>query len=352
MRASPFAPLPIADLAHARAVVGAKLWQQLRGKRLLLTGGTGFVGKWLLATLLDAEREFGLGCDVTVLSRDPDAFAAAAPDLAASARIQLLRGDVRSFEFPAGNCDAVVHAATDVVATNKPLDTFDTCVSGTRRALEYAVRAGATDFLLISSGAVYGRQPPTLMRLAEDHVGAPSTLAAASAYGEGKRVSEWLACAYASEHPLRVKIARCFAFVGPYLPLDKHFAIGNFLRDAMAGQPIVIQGDGTPYRSYLHAADMAGWLWAILLQGAPGTAYNVGGAEAVSIAELAHRVVRIVGSKASVTTMKAPSPDAPAERYLPCVDKVIAELGLPAPLPLDEAIRRTALWHQDSRQTS
>jgi dTDP-glucose 4,6-dehydratase len=82
---------------------------------------------------------------------------------------------------------------------------------------------------------------------------------ASSAYGEGKRVSEWL-CAQASSNRFEVKIARVFALVGPHLPLDRHFAIGNFIKSAMACEQIIIRSDGTPYRSYLYAADMAGWL--------------------------------------------------------------------------------------------
>ncbi len=337
-------PLPQDDLALAFNAVGEASWRQLQGARVFITGGTGFVGKWLLATLVESDRRLALGCEVVVLSRDPAAFAAAAPNL--HQHVTLVKGDVRDFEFPAGTFSHFVHAATDVVAQNAPLDTFDTCVSGTRRVLDMARRSGAADVLLVSSGAIYGRQPPALERLAESYVGAPDPLATGSAYGEGKRVAEWLGAAYAAGAGLRVKTARCFAFTGPYLPLDKHFAIGNFLRDAMGGDAVIVQGDGTPYRSYLHAADMAAWLWAILLRGKTGAAYNVGGEEAVSIAELAHRIVRVIGSPARVeTTWHAPEGGMP-ERYVPDVAKARSELALPTPLTLDEAIARTARWHR------
>jgi len=352
MSGAPMPALPPADLDHAFHAVGEAGWSALRGGRVFLTGGTGFVGKWLMATLLEAGRRLDLGCELVVLSRDPEAFCASAPTLARAQGVTLMRGDVRDFAFPAGRFTHVVHAATDVVAFNSPLATFSTCVDGTRRAIDLALQSGARDFLLVSSGAVYGRQPPQLERLDESYPGAPDPLTPSSAYGEGKRVSEWLCAAQGVASGTRFKVARCFAFVGPCLPLDKHFAVGNFLRDAMADGQITIQGDGTPYRTYLHAADMAAWLWATLLRGQAGRAYNVGGHEAVSIAELARRTVSAVGSSASVAVLKAAEPGKPAERYVPDVSRAQRELALPDPIPLDDAIARTARWHRDSTSST
>jgi nucleoside-diphosphate-sugar epimerase len=342
-------PLPQADLDHARSVVGAR-WQRLQGQRLFITGGTGFVGKWLLATLIDANRQHGLGCHVTVLTRNPQAFCAQAPELANAAAVELLQGDVRDFDAGERRFDRIIHAATDVAATTRDLDTFDTCVGGTRRVLDLARRCQAHSMLLVSSGAVYGRQPPDLPAMNEAFAGAPESLHTAKAYTVSKRTAEWLAHAYARESGFDLKTARCFAFVGPYLPLDKRFAIGNFLRDAMAGQSIVIQGDGTPLRSYLHAADMAAWLWAILLEGRAGAIYNVGGDKAVSILQLAQLVVAALDSRSAIEVLKAAPRGGLAERYVPDVARVRSELQLSAPLGLDEAIRRTAAWHTSARR--
>lgn len=334
---------PVDDLEHAFRQLPEDLWRGLAGRRIFITGGTGFVGKWLLATLAEANRRLDLGVRATVLSRDPEAFRAAAPLLAQTEGVDWLRGDVRDFAFPAGEYDTVIHAATDVVAKAAPEEIFDTCIAGTRRVLDFAARA--QDFLLVSSGAVYGRQPADLPRIPESYSGAPDPLLPGSAYGEGKRASEWLAAAAGARTNLRVRTARCFAFVGPYLPLDKQFAIGNFIGAALAGREIVIQGDGTPLRSYLHAADMAAWLWAVLLKGRAGAAYNVGADAAISIADLAHRVCEVLGVSDHVRIMGTPDPARPAERYVPDNGLARAELGLPAPLALDEAIIRTARWH-------
>ena len=341
-------PLAEEDVRHAASLVEAPLWASLRGQRIFLTGGTGFVGKWLLATLIEADRALDLDCEVVVLSRDPFTFELQVPELATARGVRLVAGDVRNFTFLEGRFDRIIHAATDVVAHSTPLQTFDTCVAGTRHVLEFAAKAGTRDFLLISSGAIYGRQPPELVGLSEDHFGAPDVGVPSTAYGQGKRVAEWLANAFAAEHVLRVITARLFAFVGPYLALDKQFAIGNFLRDALAGEPVVVQGDGTPCRSYLYAADMAGWLWNILFRGTAGAAYNVGDGQALSIVALARRIAAVTGSAGGVSVRGTPTIGKLPERYVPNVSRAHGELGLHRIITLDDSLRRTAQWHRSA----
>jgi nucleoside-diphosphate-sugar epimerase len=333
------------DLDHVHAVVGDG-WELLRSAHIFLTGGTGFVGKWLVATLLDANRLRSLECRLTVLTRDPTRFHRDFPHLAGAPELELISGDVRDFAFVAKKFTHVVHAAAEVVAAASPLAVLDACTVGTGRVMEQAVRSGASDVLLVSSGAVYGAQPPDVDALDESFSGAPDPMRTASAYGLGKRSAELLGSIYAEQYGLAVKTARCFAFVGPYLALDKHFAIGNFLRDALAQRPIIIQGDGTPLRTYLHAGDMAAWLWMILLKGRSQAAYNVGGREPVSILELARRVARILATDSTVRTLQEPTPGSPIQRYVPNVDRVRSELALPAPWSLDQAIAATADWYR------
>ena len=338
-------PLDISteDLDRCHDLLGRTSWSNITGNRIFITGGTGFVGKWFLATLLDANDALGLGCHITVLSRDPSAFLSAWPGMAN--RVEWITGDVRDMKHVTECFDVIVHAATDVIAQTSPEDVFATCLDGTRQVLTLAHHCGASRVLLVSSGAVYGPLPEGMTHVPETYLGGPDPLESGSAYGEGKRASEWLA-AQAARRGVAVKIARIFAVVGPHLPLDKHFAIGNFLRSAMDGIDIIVQGDGSPHRSYLYGADMAAWLWAVLLRGGVGRAYNVGSEESVSILNLARRVSTLIDSGVLVRTLQNPSPNQTVQHYVPDTHRARSELCLDAPLPLDQALLRTARWYR------
>lgn len=327
------------------------LWQELRGKRLFLTGGTGFFGNWLLESFAAANARLELGATMLVLARNRDSLRGLAPHLLNYPAISFYFGDVRDFAFPAGEFSHIVHAATTSASATyhgreEPLDKFDTVVGGTRRVLDFAMRCGAEKFLLTSSGMVYGRQPPDLDHLPEDFSGAPDPTHPDSVVAEAKRAAELLGALYAEKHGVPVKIARCFSFVGPYLPLDLHYAVGNFIADALRSDEIVVKGDGSPLRSYLYAADLVTWLLTILLHGELCRPYNVGSERAVSIAELAHLVRDTLAPQLPVRIARPLENTAPAGRscYVPATARAREELQLRETIPLAEAIARTAAF--------
>ncbi len=210
--------------------------------------------------------------------------------------------------------------------------------------LELARRCGAGKLLLTSSGAVYGRQPAELSHVPEDYRGAPDPLDPGAAYGDGKWMAEQLAARYAALYGIEAKIARGFAFLGPHLPLEAHFAAGNFLRDGLCGGPIRVLGDGRALRSYLYAADLAIWLWTILFRGVSCRPYNVGSDRALTIGELAETIAGGFDPRPEVTVALPPDPLRPPDRYVPDIRRAEAELGLAVRIDLAEACRRTIRW--------
>ncbi|HEY3376672.1 MAG TPA: NAD-dependent epimerase/dehydratase family protein [Armatimonadota bacterium] len=335
--------LPPADLAHILTHTG-DLWQHLRGAHVFITGGTGFFGRWLLESALAANQQWALGLHVTVLTRDPAAFLVAHPHLAQQDMFDFLAGDIRSFPFPDRAFDYLIHGATSASArliAEDPLGMWDVIVSGTRRVLDFAKSQHLRGLLFISSGAVYGVQPPELAGMPEDYRGGPNPLHPVSVYGEGKRAAELLCALYSQQYAIPVKIARGFAFVGPGLPLDTHYAAGNFIRDALRGGPITVNGDGTPYRAYLYAADLAIWLWTILLNGVSCRPYNVGSEEAISIAGLAGAVAQQFSPPPAVIVAQAACDGAASSRYVPSTRRPREELGLRQQISLADGLVRT-----------
>lgn len=342
----------VSDLDHILSRT-LELWGELRGRRIFITGGTGFFGCWLLESFLWANVRLALEAEAVVLTRNPESFAERAPHLASHPSIHLHIGDVRSFSFPEGPFSHVIHAATpsDKLHREYRLVIGETVVEGTRHTLDFAARCGARKFLLTSTGAVYGRQPPELSHLSETYAGKPKDGDPDWAYGKAKREAEELCILYAERQAIEAKIARCFTLVGPYLPLDIHYAIGNFIRDAMNGGPVRVKGDGSPYRSYLYAADLAIWLWTILFLGRTCRPYNVGSEEAVTIGDLARQVAFLFTPPVEVEIAGCGGPAGPpAGRYVPSTERARGELGLRQYTSLAEALRRTVKWCEEKAE--
>ncbi|QMU28965.1 NAD-dependent epimerase/dehydratase family protein [Adhaeribacter radiodurans] len=331
------------DLQHI-LIHTKDVWPFLRDKHLFITGGTGFFGRWLLESLVHANITQNLNIQITVLTRNSEAFQTKAPHLFNYSFLKYLAGDIQNFTFPERSIDYIIHAATEANAqlnAESPLLMTDTIVAGTRRVLDLARKKQVKSLLLTSSGAIYGLQPPELKHLFEDYLGGPDITNPFWTYGESKRMAELLSAIYFKQFNIPIKIARCFAFVGPFLPLDTHFAAGNFILNGLNQQPIIIKGDGTPYRSYLYAADLVIWLLRILIHGQAGKPYNVGSDEEISIAELANLVAQQFQPVLEPQILTKPQPQLAPERYVPSVQRAKEELNLKIVISLEESIKRT-----------
>jgi dTDP-glucose 4,6-dehydratase len=301
------------------------------GKRLFITGGTGFFGKSMLDYRWRHPEWVWSKADWTVLSRSPENFIVKNSVLAKQQRVSFIAGDVRDFAFPEGRFDVIIHAATSAVTTLSDDEMISVICDGTRHVVDFAKTVGCGKIVLTSSGAVYGlRTSPA----DETDECSPVT-----AYGKGKLQAEQMLL----DSGLDVKIARCFSFVGPYLPRTIHYAIGNFIQNCMDGKPIVINGDGTPLRSYMYADDLVEWLFAILERGESGRPYNVGSDKALSIRELAESVRDIFGTKNDIVVKGKSDPDAVPSVYVPNITRAGSELDLEMKIQIENAIKLSAM---------
>jgi nucleoside-diphosphate-sugar epimerase len=316
-------------------------------KRLFITGVTGFFGLWLLSVLRILNQQ-KLSIEVCVLSRNPATFLSLYPQFRDQSWLSFISGDVKSFEIPKAQFDYVLHAATETStsAHSNPIQLFDDIVIGTRQVLQLAQQCGVSRVLLISSGAVYGPQPSSVTHQPDESQLACSPLRTSSAYGEGKRVMELMGAMLHESTGIESISARCFAFCGPGLPLDEHFAIGNFVRDALYSEVITIQGNGSPMRSYLYGADLAVWLLNIMLHGQAGESYNVGSDEAISIKDLAFRVRDLLAPNKIVKVLQSDEPETVTRQYyVPEITRA-RKLGCAAWTSLDESLKMTAVYWQ------
>lgn len=325
---------------------GTDVWERLRDKHIFVTGGTGFFGKSMLELVSAFNINKNLNLRLTILTRNREIFLKSWGKLFAQEFLTFVDGDILTFSFKhEAYYDHILHFATPastVLNVSDPIKMFDVIVGGTRQVLEFAKYSQVKSVLLASSGAVYGKQPVDLLNVSEAYLGAPSVELRSSTYGEAKRVAELLGNIYSELHAFDYKIARCFALVGPHLDPNEGFAIGNFIRDALRGDIIEVNGDGTPYRSYLYSEDLVLWLFKILLDGDSRRPYNVGSDKSISIKDLAETIVKLVNPKAKINVSRVPVIGRQADRYVPSIELARKELQLDVFTSIDEAIQQTA----------
>lgn len=326
------------------------LLAHLKGSKILITGATGFFGKWLLGAIQYANQNLAGEITVYALSRNPGSFLTLYPQFE-DVWTHFIEGDIRTVNLNLERIHFAIHAATEASAmlnSSQPDEMFDVNVHGTKNLLSHCSRMKVGRILITSSGAIYGRQAQGVLNQPESLLTGPEPFSPASAYAEGKRVSEFLGSIHSKKTGQIVNIARCYAYLGPYLPLDTHFAAGNFINDCLKGRPIELKGDGSTIRSYQHPLDLVSWLLTILAKGT-GSAYNVGSERAVSTLELAKLISNqfnlITGQAIPVHVLGKASAEQAVDRYVPSTEKARRELGLKTSIDLEETIRRTLTWH-------
>ncbi len=357
------------DRDHVAEAAAAE-FRAMEGTNLLVTGGGGFLGYYLVQSALHwNERRAESPIHVTVMEN----FRRGTPewllDLRRDPNLVLLEHDV-SHPLPTGPrpFHFIIHAAGIASPTyyrRYPIETMDTNILGLRHLLEYARERSETadpvrGFLFYSSSEIYGDPLPEHVPTPETYRGNVSCTGPRACYDESKRYGETLCVNFAQQHGLPVSIARPFNNYGPGLKITDRRVIPDFARDVLAGRDIVLLSDGSPRRTFCYAADAVAGYYKVLVKGRPGEPYNIGvETPEVSMLELAERITAIAREMLGYRGRVVRQPSAEAAylvdnptRRCPVIDKARAELGYAPSIDLDDGLRRSMVWYAHNREAA
>lgn len=341
--------LPFDDLRHINTMSSAAL-ESLRSANIFITGGSGLFGTWIIESLLFCNNLRELNLKLLVLARDKEKIYKRLPILKENPSVELIEGNIQNFEIKdSQKVTHILHLASESnvdLVESWSLDHLKSSVNGMQRILELAAKKNISGLLTTTSGAVYlTNQIYDRQRFVEEINSIDHLVSEKSVYGQSKRMMEVMSAVWSKTYGFNGTIARCFAFVGPYLPLDANYAVGNFIRDALSNKDIIVNGDGTPLRSYLYLSDMVIWILQILTRGETGLPYNVGGEQAISIAELANLVAQASENKVKVIIKEKPNLAVQPNAYLPSLQRA-NKFELRQTVQLREAITKTMDWYR------
>jgi len=344
---SPFAKRITTDCEEVLAPSVARL-EKLKNQMVYVTGGTGFVGTWIAEMISLLNDRYQFNTSLFIVSRYTERFRENMPHIANRKNVRLISMDVKNtMEIPA-DVSYIIHAAAtpdNRQHVSDPLGTMETITRGTSSVIESALKLSNLKMILnISSGQIYGRLREDVVAVPENLAGAINCNSITAVYPEAKRYAETIGCAYWSLYKIPVVSARPFAFIGPYQALDKPWAVNNFIRDALMNNSIRIIGNGMPVRGYMYPSDMAHWLLRILIDGNPGSAYNVGSPYGISLKELAEKIRHYAGTTSEII-IKHMNEDKSI--FVPDDTLCKESLGLNIQVPIDEALKRSIRWFKD-----
>jgi UDP-glucuronate decarboxylase len=322
-------------------------WSELEGESIFITGGSGFIGSALLYSLVESNKKKDLKIRVSVLTRNLSSFKDKHPEIFNSTFISIIEGDVRNFVFPDEKFSKLFHLATtsaeETFNGEDQLRKYKILTEGTERVLQFAAYSNVNKVIFTSSGIVYGELPDGIKNVRETYLGAPITSLPSSALAQGKRSAEFLISYYADKYGFDFVIARCFSFIGPKLPLQLHYAIGNFVFDALHSKTINIKGDGKAYRSYMDVNDLTVWLLKFMSSPCNYKIYNVGSDQSLSILNLAKKIKKIISPSKEIKVFgdtKHSIGNFSRDYYAPNIDRAKNELSLDLWINLDKSILR------------
>lgn len=348
------------DLSYVARALGAE-FAELAGKRLLITGGAGFLGYYLVQSALHYNRSAARAIDVTVYDNFARGYPAWLAALQGSPHMALVKHDITQPLPAAEPFDYIIHAAgiaSPPYYRQYPLETIDANIKGLRYLLDECRQRQSSSrpvlgLLNYSSSEIYGDPPADQIPTHEDYRGNVSCTGPRACYDESKRFGETLCVTYARQYAVPVKSARPFNNYGPGLKISDRRVLPDFARDVFAGRDIMLLSDGSPKRTFCYIADAVTGYYKILVRGRPGEAYNVGVERPeVSVSELADKVVACARTLFDYSGQVRRAKSAEADylvdnpvRRCPNIDKARRELDYDPQIDFDEGLRRAMVWY-------
>jgi UDP-glucuronate decarboxylase len=342
---------------------------RIAGKNLLITGGAGFLGYYLVQAALHFNRNARAADRIAVTVWDN--FARGTPAwltaLQSDKKLRLERrnlieplpGKMEDFQY-------IIHAAgiaSPMYYRKYPLQTIDANINGLRNLLDYSVRqadAGrpVEGFLFYSSSEIYGDPAPEAIPTPEDYRGNVSCTGPRACYDESKRFGETICVTFARQFGVPVTMARPFNNYGPGLKITDGRVLPDFAKEVMAGRDIVMFSDGSPKRTFCYSSDAITGYYKVLVKGRPGEAYNIGIEKPeISMAELADLVAgtarRLFGYSGKVVRGASAEADYLVDnpnRRCPVIEKARSELGYNPKVLIEEGLRRALIWYHHNRE--
>jgi UDP-glucuronate decarboxylase len=304
----------------------------MTARRVMVTGGAGFIGSHLCRRLLDQ------GHEILAVDNFYSGSRANVADLLDNPRFELMRHDVT---FPLYvEVDEIYHLAcpaSPIFYQRDPVQTTKTSVVGSINMLGLAKRTKAR-ILLTSTSEVYG--DPTVHPQPETYWGHVNPIGARSCYDEGKRCAETLFFDYRRQHDMPIKVARLFNTYGPFMRPDDGRVVSNFIVQALNGQPLTIYGDGSQTRSFCFIDDMIDALERLMDTPHEVTGpINLGNPHEMTMTELATKVLELVGGSSELEYRPLPADD-PVQRQ-PAIEQASTVLGWKPTTRLDDGLART-----------
>jgi len=342
---------------------------RMAGESLLITGGAGFLGYYLVHAVLHFNRT--RSADQPIRLTVWDSFIRGRPAwLAALAGTPHLtvepRDLIEPLPEPMPDFSWIIHAAgiaSPPFYRKYPIKTIDANINGLRNLLDYTVRqadAGrpVRGFLFYSSSEIYGDPSADWIPTPEHYRGLVSCTGPRACYDESKRFGETLCVVFAQQHGIPTRMARPFNNYGPGLKITDKRVIPDFVRDIFAGRDIVMYSDGKPTRTFCYSADSITGYYKVLVKGHDGEPYNVGIEKPeISMAELADKVIgtarELFGYEGKLVLRPNPEADYLVDnpnRRCPNIDKGREHLDYNPTILIDEGLRRSLIWYHHNRE--